>query len=144
MGLTPEFTVGVWVGNLDGTPRCGVSGVDGAGPILNEIFLHLHLERGTSPFRPAETLCEVWIHPLLGVRVPPTQPGAVREWADLLHLPLEAEAGQFTARGIRFYPQSSANGWLPVETLPRDRWPWLQKNLWIGPSSNRKVGHDTL
>ncbi|MBE7219399.1 MAG: penicillin-binding protein 1C, partial [Caulobacteraceae bacterium] len=38
MGYTPEFTVGVWVGNFDGRPMLDVSGVTGAGPILHEVF----------------------------------------------------------------------------------------------------------
>ncbi|WP_156346444.1 hypothetical protein [Verrucomicrobium spinosum] len=38
MGFTPEFTVGVWVGNFDNTPMNQVSGVTGAGPVFREIF----------------------------------------------------------------------------------------------------------
>lgn len=35
VGYTPDLAVGVWVGNSDGTPMRGVSGVAGAGPIWN-------------------------------------------------------------------------------------------------------------
>ena len=51
IGFTPEFTVGVWVGNFDGSPMREVSGVTGAGPILHAIFDHLHSTRGTSWYR---------------------------------------------------------------------------------------------
>ncbi len=35
VGYTPDLAVGVWVGNSDGAPMRGVSGVAGAGPIWN-------------------------------------------------------------------------------------------------------------
>lgn len=35
VGYTPNLVVGVWVGNNDGTPMRGLSGVDGAAPIWN-------------------------------------------------------------------------------------------------------------
>ncbi len=38
VGYTPDLTVGVWVGNADGTPMYGVSGVDGAGPIWHDFM----------------------------------------------------------------------------------------------------------
>src|SRR5207253_2712682 len=38
IGFTPEFTVGVWVGNFDGTPMERVSGVTGAAPVLHDVF----------------------------------------------------------------------------------------------------------
>jgi penicillin-binding protein 1C len=42
VGFTRDYTVGVWVGNFDGTPMRGVSGVTGAGPLWNRIMLHLY------------------------------------------------------------------------------------------------------
>ncbi|HEX3458448.1 MAG TPA: penicillin-binding protein 1C [Candidatus Baltobacteraceae bacterium] len=50
VGFTRDFTVGVWVGNFDGTPMRGVSGVTGAGPLWNRIMLHLY-ENGDEPAR---------------------------------------------------------------------------------------------
>lgn len=38
VGFSPAHTVAVWVGNFDGTPMPWVSGVSGAGPILNGVF----------------------------------------------------------------------------------------------------------
>lgn len=42
VGFTRDYTVGTWVGNFDGTPMRGISGVTGAGPLWNRIMLHLH------------------------------------------------------------------------------------------------------
>jgi len=42
VGFTPEFTVGVWVGNFDGSPMQGVSGASGAAPVFHRIMAHLH------------------------------------------------------------------------------------------------------
>jgi penicillin-binding protein 1C len=41
-GYTRDYTVAVWVGNFDGTPMRGVSGVTGAAPIWSRIMLHLY------------------------------------------------------------------------------------------------------
>ena len=38
VGVTPEYVVGVWVGNADGEGRPGLIGVHAAGPILFELF----------------------------------------------------------------------------------------------------------
>ncbi|HEY2475256.1 MAG TPA: penicillin-binding protein 1C [Candidatus Cybelea sp.] len=48
VGFTRDYTVGVWVGNFDGSPMRGVSGVTGAGPLWNRIMLHLY-ERNAEP-----------------------------------------------------------------------------------------------
>jgi penicillin-binding protein 1C len=38
IGLDPEYTVGVWVGNANGEPRNGLVGVHKAGPVLFDVF----------------------------------------------------------------------------------------------------------
>ncbi|MEM6633314.1 MAG: penicillin-binding protein 1C [Bacteroidota bacterium] len=38
VGLTPEYVVGVWVGNADGEGRPGLTGIATAAPILFELF----------------------------------------------------------------------------------------------------------
>ncbi len=68
-GYTPEFTVGVWVGNFDGSPMHHVSGITGAGPILHDIFEHLHLNYGTTWYNRPENVVEYSIHPVTGHRV---------------------------------------------------------------------------
>ena len=66
VGCTPEFTVAVWVGNPDGTPMQGITGVTGAAPVMHEIFEHLRTRFGTSWFeRPAQIAVHE-IDPLTG------------------------------------------------------------------------------
>lgn len=41
IGVTPRWTVGVWVGNFDGETNANISGVSSAGPLLFELFNNL-------------------------------------------------------------------------------------------------------
>jgi penicillin-binding protein 1C len=50
VGFSRDYTVGVWVGNFDGSAMRGVSGVTGAGPLWNRIMLHLHEAREPRAF----------------------------------------------------------------------------------------------
>lgn len=52
VGFTPQYTVGVWIGNFEGTPMQGVSGATGAAPVFHRIMAHLH--RDTPPVWPAK------------------------------------------------------------------------------------------
>ncbi len=98
-GFTPEFTVGVWVGNFDGSPMQHVSGVAGAGPILHELFVHLHERFGTSWYpAPAEIVSRT-VHPLTGKRLARSRPDAVTEKFPASNLPAFEEAGDYDAGG---------------------------------------------
>lgn len=44
VGVTPDFAVGVWVGNADGEGRPGLIGVEKAAPVLFEIFENLPMK----------------------------------------------------------------------------------------------------
>lgn len=46
LGWTPEYTVGVWVGNFNGEPMWNVSGISGAAPIWRSLMLALHPNPG--------------------------------------------------------------------------------------------------
>lgn len=46
IGVTPDYTVGVWVGNADGTGRAGLTGTQSAAPILFNTFSLLPPNRG--------------------------------------------------------------------------------------------------
>lgn len=52
VGFSQRFTVGVWVGNFDGRPMRGVSGVTGAAPVWLELMLALHARPGKAPAPP--------------------------------------------------------------------------------------------
>jgi len=58
IGFSRRYTVGVWVGNFDGSPMWDVSGVSGAAPLWLEIMTRLHPSEGGTPVPPAgvETL----------------------------------------------------------------------------------------
>jgi len=69
-GVTPEYTVGVWVGNFDGTRMRDISGVDGAGPILADVVAELDRRMGTSIPEPPSGIRRRVIEPLTGRCVP--------------------------------------------------------------------------
>jgi penicillin-binding protein 1C len=48
MAFTPEFTVGVWMGNQNGSPMQGVSGVTGSATAAHEILTRLASRRAVS------------------------------------------------------------------------------------------------
>lgn len=52
LGYTPEYTVGVWVGNFDNSAMQQVSGISGAGPILRDIFLYLKEKKSLTWYTP--------------------------------------------------------------------------------------------
>ncbi len=87
VGFTPEFSVGVWVGNFDGSPMREVSGVTGAGPIFHAIMDHLHSMRGTSWYRTPPEIVERTIHPLTGKLLAADDSRAIREKFLINHLP---------------------------------------------------------
>ena len=45
VGYSDRYTIGVWIGNFDGEPMRGVSGMSGAAPIWRKLMLALHGER---------------------------------------------------------------------------------------------------
>lgn len=54
IGFTNRYTVGVWVGNFDGSPMHDVSGVTGAAPVWLDVVNFLHRDRpSVSPPVPA-------------------------------------------------------------------------------------------
>ncbi len=99
IGFTPEFSVGVWVGNFDGSPMREVSGVTGAGPILHSVFDYLHANYGTSWYRTPAQIVERNIHPLTGKLLAESDTRGVREKFLLDHLPAAEAPGDYDADG---------------------------------------------
>jgi penicillin-binding protein 1C len=66
IGVTPDFVVGVWVGNADGEGRPGLTGTEAAAPIMLDMFSSLP---GTRWFnKPNSELAELPVCSLSGMR----------------------------------------------------------------------------
>ncbi len=71
VGYTREVSVGVWVGNFDGRPMRGSSGVTGAAPLFRDVMMAAMRKRSPAPLRESSTLIDVEICPLSGERPGP-------------------------------------------------------------------------
>ena len=121
IAFTPEFSVGVWAGNFDGSPMREVSGVTGAGPILHAIFDYLHSNYSTSWYRTPETIVERTIHPLTGKLLADGDARGVREKFVADRLPAPESAADYDAAGrVQLSPEFG--GWFrSAENGLRDR-----------------------
>jgi penicillin-binding protein 1C len=99
VAFTPEFSVGVWVGNFDGSPMREVSGVTGAGPILHAIFDYLHTTRGTTWYRTPAAIVERTVHPITGKLLADGDVRGVREKFVANQLPPPESAADYDAAG---------------------------------------------
>jgi penicillin-binding protein 1C len=106
LGFTPEFTVGVWAGNFDGSPMQAVSGVSGAAPVLHDIFVNLHERFGTTWFARPTNIVERMVHPVTGRQVDAGRSGAVREFFSADALPEGERTDDCDARGRVRLPAS--------------------------------------
>jgi penicillin-binding protein 1C len=103
-GYTPEFTVGIWVGNFDGSPMKHISGVTGAAPLLHDLVEHLHEHYGTTWYSAPTNVVECWIHPIMGKRL--NQPAerqsqdAIKEKFLASNLPPLESPSDYEATGI--------------------------------------------
>ena len=81
IGFTAEYTVGVWVGNFDGTPMRQVSGISGAAPIYRDIMLYLYryAEPPSLLAEPPPGLVTARICPLSGALVNNDCPHSIAE-----------------------------------------------------------------
>ncbi len=95
IGYTREVTVGVWVGNFDGTPMKNSSGVTGAGPIFHDVMLAAERH-------------------VLGRLPGPSDPPVLDVPADLLQTVLCATSGEKASEAC----PSTAREWLPRDDLP--------------------------
>lgn len=121
IGFTPEFSVGVWVGNFDGAPMREVSGVTGAGPILHSIFDYLHANRGTSWYRTPAGIVERNVHPLTGKLLAEADPRGVREKFLADRLPVAESPADYDASGNVQLGPEYADWFNSAENGLRDR-----------------------
>jgi penicillin-binding protein 1C len=97
--FTPPLTVGVWVGNPDGSEMEGVSGITGAGPILHDIVQHLARRTPPTWYPARKDVMEHRIDPYLGTLS--IKPDAVREWFPIETPPPPTTAAHTTPDGKR-------------------------------------------
>jgi 1A family penicillin-binding protein len=62
LGYTPNFIVGVWVGNNDNSQMREVSGIHGAGPIWHDVMQELHFQREIEQFQPPASVEQININ----------------------------------------------------------------------------------
>lgn len=56
IGYTPEYTIGLWVGNFDGSPTFNLSGAEANIPIFKDILNLLYKRRTPASFKVPETV----------------------------------------------------------------------------------------
>ncbi len=121
VGFTPEFSVGVWVGNFDGSPMHDVSGVTGAGPILHGVFEHLHAQRGTSWYARPAGMAERTIHPLTGKVLAEGDGRGVREKFVPENIPPTETASDYDAEGKVKLPNEYSDWFAGAENAVGDQ-----------------------
>ncbi len=89
VGFTHEVTVAVWVGNFDGSPMHGSSGVTGAGPLFHDVMLASMRGRRPAPLVDHAGLERVGICALSGKLAGPDCPHRIDEWFRPGHAPRE-------------------------------------------------------
>lgn len=67
MGFTPQYTVGVWMGNNDRTKMARISGIEGAAYIWQDVMKNLHKGLAAEEFVKPDGLSTAWVNPLTGI-----------------------------------------------------------------------------
>jgi 1A family penicillin-binding protein len=80
VGYTPEFVVGVWVGNADNEPMRHVTGVTGAAPIWHDVMEAALKGQPIHDFTRPEGLVETEVCAVSGQLPGPDCPHRVKEW----------------------------------------------------------------
>jgi 1A family penicillin-binding protein len=80
IGYTPQIVAGVWVGNADGRPMQGISGVSGAGPIWHDFMEIAHRSLPVRWFQRPAGLVRVEVCVPSGLLPTPDCPLRRQEW----------------------------------------------------------------
>jgi penicillin-binding protein 1C len=78
VGVTPDYVVGIWVGNADGEGRPGLTGTEVASPVMFDIFSHLQGQRWFT--RPEFEMEQIPVCARSGQRTTPLCPETAMEW----------------------------------------------------------------
>jgi penicillin-binding protein 1C len=129
VGYTSEYTVGVWVGNFNGSPMRGVSGITGAGQIFSDIMMLLHRNNPPGDFSVPVGLQKLEVCPRSGMLPTHACGKSIIEWFQKGKEPVQrcsvhqtfevtTETGGRTPRVYEvFRPEFSA--WAEEERIPR-------------------------
>jgi hypothetical protein len=79
IGYTPDFAVGVWVGNADNAEMEHISGVSGAGPIWHDVMEKIHQTIPVHPFVEPPGMTRVEVCATSGLLPTPYCPERVKE-----------------------------------------------------------------
>jgi len=79
IGYTPDYTVGIWVGNFDGVPMRNISGITGCGPLFRDVMLLLEREHPGKVFPEPDNLIRVNICLQSGRKATYSCPGHMEE-----------------------------------------------------------------
>ncbi len=79
IGYTPDYAVGVWVGNADDSPMEHISGVSGAGPIWHDVMEKIHQTIPAHPFVEPPGMTRVEVCATSGLLPTPYCPQRVKE-----------------------------------------------------------------
>ncbi len=120
IGYSPEYTVGVWVGNFSGEAMWNVSGISGAAPVWVEVMNWLHRNEAPARKEPPPRLVRDKILFPHGT-VPPREEWFIRGTEPVL---LEEKGGSYHQRIL--YPPSGT-----VIALDPDIPPDLQKIFFL-------------
>lgn len=139
-GYTPEFTVGVWIGNFDGKPMNEIAAVNGAAPVMHEIMETLQHRFGVSWYAKPESIIEKPIHPLTGKLLSNYREGAIFEkFLDGKLPPTESAEDYDDCGRVRLSPEyhrwfASAQNHLIGRAVVASPKSMLQTCLFNGPS----------
>ncbi|MEM7012930.1 MAG: transglycosylase domain-containing protein [Verrucomicrobiota bacterium] len=125
IGYTPEFSVGVWVGNFDNTPLDHFSGVAGAGPIFHAMIEHLHETVDPTWFERPRAVKEIHVDPFTGRKL---QQSDTREWIHESYPPAIASKSDYDERGRTLIAPIYAD-WLARAPTP------IRQRLAINPAA---------
>ncbi len=150
IGYTSTYTVGVWVGNFDGTPMHHVSGVSGAAPLFHDIMMVLYSNKDPNPFSPPPGVVSSMICPVSG-QIPGSFCWNTREeWFERQNLPAD------TCQIHQNIVLDTRNGLLATsqtpekfkaekifEIWPSAYWAWMQEqNMQLPPQRISPLGNE--
>jgi len=148
-GYTPEFTVGIWVGNFDGSPMQHISGVTGAAPLLHDLVEHLHQHYGTTWYSAPTNVVEWWVHPVTGKRLSepasqPSQPAIQEKFLAASVPPLESPGDYSPPLSPSEGERAGVRG-QPMVRLGNEYRDWLASpDNWLGNRAVLTATRDSL